>query len=227
MDTPRVVSRAEWLVARKALLAREKDLARQRDALSAERRKLPIVRIEKEYVFENGNGRASLRDLFEGRRRLIVYHFPFDPAWDGDCGSCSHLADSFAGGIVHLPTRDTSFAAVCRAPIAKIESCKRRMGWTFTWLSSLGSDFNDDFRVTLDEAAGGTGTNGELPGLSVFLRDGDDVFHTYSTYQRALDVLLGTYNSLDLTPLGRSKEDGRTLAPLRRNDRYPPRQARR
>jgi len=227
MDTPRVASRAEWLVARKALLARENELSRQRDALSAERRKLPIVRIEKEYVFEGGNGRASLRDLFEGRRRLIVYHFPFDPVWDGDCGSCSHLADSFAGGIVHLPARDTSFAAVSRAPIAKIESCKRRMGWTFPWLSSLGGDFNDDFRVTLDDGRGGGGTDGERPGLSVFLHDGDDVFHTYSTYQRALDVLLGTYNSLDLTPHGRPEEDGRVTASLRRHDRYPPQQARR
>jgi predicted dithiol-disulfide oxidoreductase (DUF899 family) len=227
MDTARVASRAEWLVARKALLAGENEWARRRDALRAERRKLPIVRIEKEYVFERPNGRASLRDLFEGRRRLIVYHFPFDPGWDGDCGSCSHLADGFAGGIVHLPARDISFAAVSRAPIAKIESCKGRMGWTFRWLSSLGSDFNDDFRVTLDEPAGGTGTNGELPGLSVFLRDGDDVFHTYSTYQRGLDVLLGTYNSLDLTPRGRPEEHGRKPASLRRHDRYPPRQARR
>lgn len=227
MDTPRVTSRVEWLVARKALLARENELSRQRDALSAERRKLPIVRIEKDYVFDGPNGRASLRDLFEGRRRLIVYHFQFDPGWDEDCGSCSHLADSFAGGIVHLPARDTSFAAVSRAPIAKIESCKRRMRWSFPWLSSLGSDFNDDFRVTLYEPAGGADTKGELPGLSVFLRDGDDVFHTYSTYQRALDVLLGTYNSLDLTPRDRPAEDGRTPASLRRHDRYPAQQARR
>jgi len=185
MDTPRVASRA-------------------------------IVRIEKEYAFEGPHGRASLRGLFEGRRRLIVYHFPFDPAWDGDCGSSSHLADSFGGGIVDLPARDTSFAAVSRAPIAKIESCQRRMGWTFPWLSSLGCDFNDDFRVTLDEPAGGADTDAkvELPGLSVFLRHGEDVFHAYSTYQRRLDALLGTYDSVDVTP-------------LRRHDRYPPQQARR
>jgi predicted dithiol-disulfide oxidoreductase (DUF899 family) len=227
MDTPRVTSRVEWLVARKALLARENELSRQRHALSAERRKLPIVRIEKDYVFDGPNGRASLRDLFEGRRRLIVYHFQFDPGWNEDCGSCSHLADSFAGGIVHLPARDTSFAAVSRAPIAKIESCKRRMRWSFPWLSSLGNDFNDDFLVTMDQPAGGADTKGELPGLSVFLRDGDDVFHTYSTYQRALDVLLGTYNSLDLTPRDRPEEDERAMAPLRRHDRYPAQQARR
>jgi predicted dithiol-disulfide oxidoreductase (DUF899 family) len=227
MDTARVASRAEWLVARKALLAGENEWTRRRDALRAERRKLPIIRIEKEYVFEGPNGRASLRDLFEGRRRLIVYHFPFDPGWDGDCGSCSHLADSFAGGIVHLPARDTSFAAVSRTPIAKIESCRGRMGWTFPWHSSLGSDFNDDFRVTLDEPAGGAGTNGELPGLSVFLRDGQGVFHTYSTYQRGLEVLLGTYNSLDLTPHCLPEGDRRTRAPLRRDDRFPPQQARR
>jgi predicted dithiol-disulfide oxidoreductase (DUF899 family) len=227
MDTARVASRPEWLVARKALLARENEWTRRRDALRAERRKLPIVRIEKEYVFEGPKSRASLSDLFGDRRRLIVYHFPFDPGWDGDCGGCSHLADSFAGGLVHLPQRDTSFAAVSRAPIAKIESCQRRMGWTFRWLSSLGSDFNDDFRVTLDEPAGGADTKGELPGLSVFLRDGDVVFHTYSTYQRALEVLLGTYNSLDLTSPGRPEEDGRKPSSRRRHDRYPPRQARR
>jgi predicted dithiol-disulfide oxidoreductase (DUF899 family) len=159
-----------------------------------------MVRIQKQYVFEGVDGRASLRDLFEGRRRLIVYHFPFDPAWDGDCGSSSHLADRFAGGIVDLPARDTSFAAVSPASIAKIESCRRRMDWTFRWLSSLGGDFNDDFRVT--------------PGLSVFLRHGDGVFHAYSTYQRSLDALLGAYDSVDVTR-------------RHRHDRFPPQQARR
>lgn len=175
-----------------------------------------MARIQKQYVFEGPNGRVNLRGLFEGRRRLIVYHFPFDPAWDGDCGSSSHLADSFAGGIVDLPARDTSFAAVSRAPIARIESCKRRMGWTFRWLSSLGGDFNDDFRVTLDEPSDGAdpGAKVELPGLSVFLRHGDDVFHAYSTYQRSVDALLGAHDSVDGTL-------------LRRHDRFPPQQARR
>ncbi|HEV8611368.1 MAG TPA: DUF899 family protein [Thermoanaerobaculia bacterium] len=171
-----------------------------------------MVRIQKEYVFEGPNGRANLRELFGGRRRLIVYHFSFDPAWDESFASCSHLADNLAGGIVHLPARDTSFAAVSRAPVAKIEGCKRRMGWTFPWLSSLGNTFNEDFHVTLDD-----GTEDERPGLSVFLREGGDVFHTYSTYQRGLDVLLGPDDAVEPTP----------PALLRRHDRYPPRQARR
>jgi predicted dithiol-disulfide oxidoreductase (DUF899 family) len=170
-----------------------------------------MARIQKEYVFERPNGRADLRELFAGRRRLIVYHFPFDPAWDEGCESCSHLADHFAGGIVHLPARDTSFAVVSRAPIAKIESCQNRMGWTFPWLSSLGNTFNEDFRVTLDCVPGDA--DDERPGLSVFLRDNAEVFHTYSTYQRGLDVLLGTYDSREPT--------------LRRHDRRPPQQARR
>jgi predicted dithiol-disulfide oxidoreductase (DUF899 family) len=173
-----------------------------------------MVRIQKQYVFEGPGGRADLRELFERRRRLIVYQFPFDPAWDEGCASCSHLAENFAGGIVHLATRDTSFAAVSRAPIAKIESCKQRMGWTFPWLSSLGNTFNEDFRVTLNGGTAGAETGGERPGVSVFLRDGTDVFHTYSTYERRLDVLLGAYDSVDVTP-------------LRRHERFPPQQARR
>jgi predicted dithiol-disulfide oxidoreductase (DUF899 family) len=171
-----------------------------------------MVRIHKQYVFEGPNGPTDLRDLFEGRRRLIVYHFSFDPAWDEGCGSCSHLADHFAGGIVRLPARDTSFAAVSRSPIARIESCRRRLGWTFPWLSSLGNTFNEDFRVTLNDA--GDETDDERPGLSVFLRHGAEVFLTFSTYQRRLDLLLGTYDSLDVTQ-------------LRRPDRFPPQQARR
>ena len=171
-----------------------------------------MVRIHKQYVFEGPNGRTDLRELFEGRRRLIVYHFPFDPAWDEDCERCSHLADHFAGSIVHLPARDTSFAAVSRAPIAKIESCQERMGWTFPWLSSLGNTFNEDFRVTLDDDP--DDADEERPGLSVFLRDGDKVFLAFSTFQRRLDVLLGTYESADVTP-------------FRRHERLPPQHARR
>jgi len=173
-----------------------------------------MVRIQKQYVFEGPNGRVDLRDLFQGRRRLIVYHFPFDPGWDEGCGRSSHLADQVAGGIVHLPARDTSFAAVSRAPIAQIESCQRRMGWTFPWLSSLDNDFNEDFRVTVDDGTGGADGNDELPGLSVFVRDGNEIFHAYSTYQHRLDALFGTYDSLD-------------VALLRRHDRFPPQQARR
>ncbi len=232
MDRPGIVSRAEWLVARKELLTQEKEFTRQRDALSAERRKLPMVKIEKEYVFEGPNGRTNLLALFEGRRQLIVYHFMFDPSWDEGCKSCSYLADNVEGGVVHLAARDTSFAAISRAPLAQIESFKRRMGWTFRWLSSYGSDFNYDFHVTLDEAAGSVEYNyqhaaalaqatRELPGLSVFLHDGDSIFHTYSTYQRGLDLLLNTYNYLDLTPLGRQEAAGGGMAWLRHHDRYP------
>ena len=235
---PQIVSRAEWLAARKALLAKEKESTRQRDALSAERRKLPMVKIEKEYVLEGPEGPSTLRDLFKQRRQLIVYHFMFDPNHEAGCRSCSYLADNLTGAILHLAARDTSFAAVSRAPLAKIEPFKKRMGWTFPWLSSFGSDFNYDFHVTLDEAAGSVEYNyqsaaelmeqgkvwqmGELPGLSVFLRDGDDVFHTYSTYQRGLDLLLNTYNYLDLTPLGRQEEqEPHVMAWVRYHDQYP------
>jgi len=237
MNLPRIASRAEWLTARKELLAKEKAATRQRDALSAERRRLPMVKIEKEYVFEGPNGGARLSDLFDGRRQLIVYHFMFDPSWEEGCKSCSFLADNIAGGFIHLHARDTSFAVISRAPIAKIKAFKKRMGWDFPWLSSDGSDFNYDFHVTLDEAEGsyeynyenaGTlaqrgeiwYTKGELPGLSVFLRDGGNIFHTYSAYQRGLDLLLNTYNYLDLTPFGRQEEDGRIMAWIRLHDKY-------
>jgi predicted dithiol-disulfide oxidoreductase (DUF899 family) len=173
-----------------------------------------MARIQKKYVFEDGNGRMELHELFQSRRRLIVYHFPFDPRWDGDCGTSSHLADRLAGGFVHLPARDTSFAAVSCAPIANIESCKERMGWTFPWLSSLGSTFNEDFRAAPDDPRGGGDAEGERPGLSVFVRKGSVVFHAYSTYGHRLDAFDGVYGSAGATP-------------LRRHDRYPPRQARR
>jgi predicted dithiol-disulfide oxidoreductase (DUF899 family) len=180
---------------------------------------------------------ASLRDLFQHRRQLIVYHFMFDPSWDEGCKSCSHLADNFAGALVHLAARDTSLAVVSRAPLAKIESFKRRMGWTFPWFSSFASDFNYDFHVTLDEAQGSAEYNyessakllqagkiwlakGELPGMSVFLREGDSVFHTYSTYQRGLDLFLNTYNFLDTTPLGRQEDGDRTQGWIRHHDKY-------
>lgn len=238
MDHPRVVPREEWLLARRELLTREKEVTRQRDQLSAERRRLPTVEIEKEYVFEGPHGGTTLRDLFEGRRQLVIYHFMFDPSWDEGCVSCSYLADNFAGGVVHLAARDTSFAVVSRAPLAKIEAFRKRMGWTFNWLSSFGSDFNYDFHVTLDQAAGSLehnydnaaalvqagklwSTEGELPGLSVFLREGERLFHTYSTYQRGLDLLIGTYNYLDLTPLGRQEaEEPHVMAWLRHHDKY-------
>jgi predicted dithiol-disulfide oxidoreductase (DUF899 family) len=239
MDRPRVVSRNEWLVARKALLAKEKEVTRQRDELSAERRQLPMVKIEKDYVFEGPNGRANLRGLFGPHRQLIVYHFMFDPSWNEGCPSCSHCADNFEGIVVHLAARDTAFAVISRAPYANIESFKKRMEWTFPWMSSFGTDFNYDFHVTLDEAAGSVEynyenaaalqqagklwtTKGELPGASAFFRDGDSVFHTYSTYTRGLDLLLNTYNYLDLTALGRQDaQGGNPQAWIRHHDKYP------
>lgn len=238
MEQPTVVSRAEWLTARKELLAKEKENTRQRDALSEERRKLPMVKIEKNYIFEGPTGQTSLRDLFGPHRQLIIYHFMFDPSWEEGCKSCSYLADNFVGGIVHLGARNTSFAAISRAPLAKIEAFKSRMGWSFPWRSCFGNDFNYDFHVTLDEAEGSVSYNfesaaalleagkiwmkkGELPGLSVFLRDGEDIFHTYSTYGRGLDLFLNTYNYLDATPLGRQEDDEpRVMAWVRHHDKY-------
>jgi predicted dithiol-disulfide oxidoreductase (DUF899 family) len=226
-----IVSPEEWLAARKELLKKEKQLTRLRDRLSAERRALPWVMIEKEYVFQGSEGRRTLADLFEGRRQLLVYHFMFDPAWDEGCPSCSFVADHFAGALVHLAARDTSFAVISHAPFAKIERFKKRMGWDFPWLSSFDSDFNYDFQVTLDEnhteynyapvsaQPAGYPQEGEREGLSVFLRDGDRLFHTYSTYQRGLDPFLNTYNFLDLTPLGRQEEDG-IMRWVRHHDRY-------
>jgi len=238
MNGPRIVSQAEWLAARKQLLISEKESTRQRDALSAQRRHLPMVRIEKEYVFHGPNGDTNLRGLFGSHRQLIIYHFMFDPDWNEGCKSCSYFADNFVGSIVHLAARDTSFAAISRAPLAKIDSFKRRMGWTFPWLSSFDNTFNYDFQVTLDEALGGVDYNdekaatlreagkiwiqkGELPGLSVFLRNGDRVFHTYSAYGRGLDLFLNTYNYLDVTPLGRQEEqEPYVMAWVRHHDKY-------
>ena len=231
MQRPTIVSRTEWAAARRRLLAKEKEFNRQRDALSAERRRLPMVAIEKAYVFDGPDGRRTLADLFEGRRQLLVYHFMFDPAWDEGCPACSLVADNFASGLVHLAARDTSFAVISRAPLARIERFRRRMGWDFPWLSSFGTDFNYDFQVTLDEDHGeynyapvsaqpeGYPRKGEREGLSVFLRDGDRLFHTYSTYQRGLDLFLNTYNFLDVTPLGRQEEDG-IMRWVRHHDRY-------
>jgi predicted dithiol-disulfide oxidoreductase (DUF899 family) len=222
MEPTRIVTRDEWLAARRELLATEKAVTRARDELSAERRRLPMVEIEKEYTFEGPGGRVGLRDLFEGRRQLIVYHFMFDPEWDEGCNACSVVADN-VGDLAHLHARDTSFALVSRAPLSKIEPFKARMGWTLPWYSSFGSDFNYDFHATQDGAVAPVEYNyltaaeliemgrpflasGETPALSVFLRDGDRVFHTYSSYARGLEALIGTYGCLDLTPLGRNEE---------------------
>jgi predicted dithiol-disulfide oxidoreductase (DUF899 family) len=219
----KVVSRDEWLKARLAHLAAEKEFTRKRDELSRQRRELPWERVEKSYVFEGPDGRRTLGDLFEGRRQLIVYHFMFDATWDEGCKSCSFVADQFAGSLVHLAARETSLAAISRAPIAKIERFKQRMGWDFPWLSSNGSDFNYDFHVTLDEsvrpveydyrtkaemiaAKVPNPTKGEEHGLSVFFRVDSDVFHTYSTYARGTESLTDAYALLDRTPYGRQED---------------------
>jgi predicted dithiol-disulfide oxidoreductase (DUF899 family) len=198
MTYPRIVSQEEWLAARAELLVKEKEATRARDKLNAERRRLPMVKIEKEYAFEGPNGKASLLDLFDGRRQLIIYHFMFDPSWDDGCPSCSNLVDNLPFRLARLNDSDTSLVLVSRAPLAKIEPYKARMNWTVPWLSSYGSDFNYDFGVTDEE--------GEKPGLSVFLREGEQVLHSYSTSGRGVDILLGTYNYLDLTPLGRQED---------------------
>ncbi len=228
MSLPHVVSRDEWLVARKELLAEEKELTRRRDALNADRRRLPMVEIEKEYVFAGPDGEASLLDLFDGRRQLIVGHFMFDPSWDEGCSSCSAGADEISKGLLeHLHARDTTLVQASRAPLDKIERYKAHKGWTFPWYSSYGSDFNYDFHVTLDESVAPveynyrtkteheqTGTlyyvEGdepfEMPGTSYFLRDGDRVFHTYSNFARGAEMTGGSYYFLDLTALGRQED---------------------
>ncbi|MBI2515449.1 MAG: DUF899 domain-containing protein [Opitutae bacterium] len=233
---PRIVSRSDWLVARTALLAREKDLAHQRDALSAERRQLPWVKIDKPYVFEGPDGREPLAALFGERSQLIVYHFMFGPGWEEGCPSCSFLLDHIDGILPHLGARDTAFAAVSRASWPEIEAFQRRMGWKSQWVSDAGSGFNADFHTSFtreDMEAGRVTYNyqtfppgllpvEELPGLSVFARDATGaVFHTYSSYARGCDPLLGTYQWLDLTPKGRD-EDGlaSTMAWVRHHDRY-------
>lgn len=191
MNLPKIVTRDEWLEARKELLAWEKDFDHERDRLTEARRKLPMVKVEKEYVFDGPQGGVPLRDLFEGRRQLIVYHMMFDPAGTTACKHCSCVMDNIAGGLIHLTARDTSFATISRAPIAKIETFKRRMQWTFPWVSSANNDFNYDYHITLDPDRGSAVYNyrkfdfrGELPGLSVFFRDNDLILHSYSTYFR-------------------------------------------
>ncbi|MER6709499.1 DUF899 domain-containing protein [Streptomyces sp. NPDC006129] len=201
MSLPEIVSREQWRAARADLLVKEKALTRARDALNAERRGLPMVEVGEEYVFEGGDGKATLLDLFEGRQQLVVYHFMFAPEWDAGCPSCSGFLDQI-GHLAHLAARGTSFAAVSRAPYPKILPFKARMGWAVPWYSSYGGDFNRDFEVTLER----DGELVERPGLSCFLRDRDRVFHTYSTYERGLDGLGSTASLLDLTALGRQEE---------------------
>ena len=228
----KVVSRDEWLKARIEHLAAEKEFTRRRDELSRQRRELPWERVGKNYVFEGPQGPETLAGLFAGRSQLIIYHFMLGPTWEEGCKSCSFLADHFDGTRIHLAHRDTSFAAVSRAPMPRIQVFQKRMGWDFHWVSSCGNDFNRDYGVsfTKEEIAGEVNYNyhrtrfnsEEAPGLSVFYKDdAGSIFHTYSTYARGLDTLIGTYHFLDLTPKGRD-EDGLafTMAWLRHHDKY-------
>ncbi len=233
IEHPKIVSQAEWIAARKELLKNEKELTRQKDAVSAQRREMPWVKVEKEYTFDAPGGKKKLADLFEGRSQLIVYHFMFGPDWQEGCPSCSFNMDHTDGALVHLAQRDVSFAAISRAPLPKIEGFKKRMGWRFNWVSSFGNDFNRDYHVsfTKEEMAKGkvdynyemtTFPSEEAPGISVFYKDADgDIFHTYSAYARGTENTMGTYNYLDWVPKGRD-EDGLpfTMSWVRHHDRY-------
>jgi len=232
MSQPRIVSRDEWLAARKQHLSKEKELTHLRDRLSAERRDLPWVKVDKAYVFEGPKGKETLGDLFDGRSQLVVYHFMFGPGWEQGCPSCSWAADNIDGNVVHLNARDVSLAVVSRAPLPQIEAFKKRMGWRFKWASSNGTDFNYDYHVsfTKEEMAKGNahynfGPNGfpseEAPGVSVFYKNGKgEIFHTYSSYARGAESLLGGYYFLDIVPKGRDEEKPWTMSWVRHHDRY-------
>lgn len=229
----RIVSREEWLTARKEHLAKEKEFTRLRDQLSRQRRELPWVKVEKEYRFDGPGGRVGFADLFAGRSQLIVYHFMFGPDWEEGCPSCSFWADGYNGFEVHLNRRDITLVAVSRAPLDKLEAYKRRMGWHFNWVSAVGNEFNRDFHVLFTPGEveaeeelynfGSSSFPGEdAPGLSVFLKnERGEVFHTYSCYSRGLDMMNAAYHHMDLVPKGRD-EDGLpfTMAWLRRHDQY-------
>jgi predicted dithiol-disulfide oxidoreductase (DUF899 family) len=228
MDLPPVVSQEEWQAALDAIRAKEKEQTRRRDALAAERRRLPRVRIEKVYVFDGPDGKATLLDLFEGRRQLLVYHFMFGPNQDVGCDGCSMFTDQ-VGHLAHLHARDTSFALVSRAPIDKIEAYRKRMGWTIPWYSWFGGDFGVDFGTSPETPRVGAYQDGENFGLSVFTREGDDVFRTYFTTSRGVEMLGSVWTFLDLTPLGRQEEwedspdgypQGKPYEWWRRHDEY-------
>ena len=231
----KVVSHSEWIAARKELLRKEKEFSHLRDDLSRQRRELPWEKVEKRYVFDGPNGKETLADLFDGRSQLIVYHFMLGPGWKNGCPSCSYLADTFDGARVHLAARDTTFVVISRAPLPEIEAYKKRMGWKFKWVSSNATDFNFDYQVSASKEEREqsnayynyektTFPSDERPGASVFYKnDVGEVFHTYSTYARGLDILLTAYNYLDLTPKGRDEEGIKphAMAWVRRHDEYP------
>lgn len=233
MRPHKIVSRDEWLISRKAHLKNEKALTRLRDLVAAERRALPWVQIEKDYVFEGPNGRKTLADLFDGKSQLIVYHFMWRWDLDSGCPSCSFLADHFDGANLHLAHHDVSLVAITRAPVTKFAPYAKRLGWQFEWASSYGNDFNFDYHVSFkpdDLASGAIEYNyatiadpkyhyDELPGVSVFFKDANgEIFHTYSSYARGLDILIGAYNFLDLAPKGRNET--KIMDWVRRHDEY-------
>jgi predicted dithiol-disulfide oxidoreductase (DUF899 family) len=235
MTSHRLGTRDEWLAARLELLEAEKELTRRSDELARRRRELPWVPVEKDYRFATEDGDASLRDLFGGRSQMVVYHFMLDPEWDEGCPSCSAIADGFGGSIPHFEHHDVAFVVVSRAPLDKLLAYKRRMGWDFRWVSSFDSSFNYDFHVTIDPSVAPVEYNykgqaqleaenvawrdwsGEQPGMSAFVRDSDDVFHTYSAYSRGLDGLWTMWQWLDRAPLGRNEGD---LSWFHRHDEY-------
>jgi len=235
MTTHAIETHEKWLEARLDLLAAEKDLLRRSDQVAELRRKLPWVRVDKAYVFDGPNGKVTLADLFGSRRQLLVQHFMLAPGWEQGCKSCSYMADHTDGMTVHLAQRGVSFVAISRAPLTEIERFRRRMGWRFKWVSSNSNSFNYDFHVSFTPEQVATGriaynygtsphTSEELPGVSVFAKDDTgDVFHTYSTYGRGVEVMMGTYRMLDLTPKGRDEQGlAHTMQWVRHHDRYEP-----
>ena len=232
METRKVVSRKDWIAARKALLAKEKKFSKVRDELNRQRRKLPWVKIEKDYAFDSPKGKISLADLFHGKSQLVIYHFMFGPGWKDGCPHCSFWADHFDSVNIHIGQRDTTFAVVSRAPLKEIAPFKKRMGWKFEWVSSFYSDFNFDFNVSFTPAqikSGALPYNyskfkmkiDELQGLSAFYRDKNgDIYHTYSTYARGIDLMNTTYNILDMTAKGRDEDPDATQNWVRYKDEY-------
>jgi predicted dithiol-disulfide oxidoreductase (DUF899 family) len=227
----RIVSHDEWIAARRDFLAKEKEFTRLRDELSRQRRELPWERVEKTYVFDGPNGKESLADLFAGKSQLIVYHFMFGPDWEAGCKSCSFWAENFERLPIHLKHRDTTLIAISRAPVAKLEAYRKRMGWTFKWVSSGSNDFNFDYCVSFTPGDVGKGARAynygtievpeeEMPGISVFYKDKSGaIFHTYSSYARGIDMMNNAYHYLELTPKGRDEGDG-IMKWLRRRDEY-------
>ena len=233
LKTHKVVSEAEWLEARKELLAKEKEFTKLRDQMTAARMELPWVKVNKQYLFDGPDGKDSRPDLFGGNSQLIVYHFMFGPEWEEGCPGCSFLVDHLPGVLLHIEHHDVSLVVVSRAPLAKLEAYKQRMGWKFNWVSSFGTDFNFDYHVSATEAElakgkmiynfGETKANDEMPGVSVFYKDENGaVFHTYSSFERGPDALIGSYHYLELTPKGRNEHgpNGNLGDWVRRHDKY-------